>query len=54
MDLNGSCAGCDDAASARADHSAQSPRFDWQDPLLLEEELTEEERKKLEGVIGPR
>src|SRR4029078_2509409 len=32
------------AASARADHSAQSPRFDWQDPLLLEEELTEEER----------
>jgi glutaryl-CoA dehydrogenase len=32
------------AASARADHSAQSPRFDWQDALLLEEELTEEER----------
>src|ERR1044072_3468207 len=32
------------AASARADRSAQSPRCDWQDPLLLEEELTEEER----------
>jgi glutaryl-CoA dehydrogenase len=32
------------AASARADQSDQSPRFDWQDPLLLEEELTEEER----------
>jgi glutaryl-CoA dehydrogenase len=32
------------SASARADRSAQSPRFDWQDPLLLEEELTEEER----------
>jgi glutaryl-CoA dehydrogenase len=32
------------AASARADRPSQSPRFDWQDPLLLEEELTEEER----------
>jgi len=32
------------AASARADRSSQTPRFDWQDPLLLEEELSEEER----------
>jgi glutaryl-CoA dehydrogenase len=32
------------AASARADRPSQSPRFDGQDPLLLEEELTEEER----------
>ena len=32
------------AASARADRPSQNPRFDWQDPLLLEEELTEEER----------
>src|SRR5512138_320830 len=32
------------SASARADRSAQSPRFDWQDPLPLEEELTPEER----------
>ncbi|MCI0431044.1 MAG: acyl-CoA dehydrogenase [Rhodospirillales bacterium] len=32
------------AASARADRSAQTARFDWEDPLLLEEELSEEER----------
>ena len=32
------------AASARTDRSAQTQHFDWEDPLRLEEELSEEER----------
>jgi glutaryl-CoA dehydrogenase len=37
-------------ASIRSDDTAHKPQFQWQDPLLLEEELAEDERMLKEAV----
>ena len=41
-------------AAQRAKPAAEKPVFDWQDPLRLEDQLSEEERKLILTYYGDR